>query len=43
MIDWSSKIQKWDLEHWFYSQENFDKASEVDQELEYEVYKPYMK
>jgi hypothetical protein len=37
MIDWFSKIQKWVLEHWFYHQENFAKAGEVDQELEYEV------
>jgi hypothetical protein len=37
MIDLFSKIQKWDLEHWFYFQENFVKASEVDQEFECEV------
>jgi hypothetical protein len=37
MIDLFTKIPKWDLEHWFYFQEIFDKASEVDQELECEV------
>jgi hypothetical protein len=33
-----SKIQKWDLEHWFYFQESFVKTSEDDQELECEMY-----
>jgi hypothetical protein len=33
-----SKIQKWDLEHWFYVQKVFVKASEVDQELECEMH-----
>jgi hypothetical protein len=38
MIDWFSKIKKWVLEHWFYRQENFVKASEDDQELECEMH-----
>jgi hypothetical protein len=37
MIDLFSKIQNWDLEHWFNFQESFVKASEVDQELECEI------
>jgi hypothetical protein len=38
MLDLFTKIQKkWELQHWFNFQENFVKASEVDQELEYEI------
>jgi hypothetical protein len=39
MIDFVFKnFKKWDLEHWFYFQENFVKTSEVDQELECEMH-----
>jgi hypothetical protein len=38
MIDLFSKIQKWDLEYWLFSQENFVKTSEVVQELECEMH-----
>jgi hypothetical protein len=37
MIEFVFKIQKWDSEHWFHIHKTFVKASEVDQELEYEV------